>query len=167
MLKVFPLIILAMLFNGCSKESDSGYMKKAEDELKKNNISEAVLSYENLIKEYPESPLAPQALSKLASLYQNKLVKGIDSPKSLSRAAELYREIFDKYPDSKEAPEGLFMSGFILANELSSYNEATATYNLFLENFPDHKLAPAAKDELENMGLSPEQILQKKITSGK
>jgi hypothetical protein len=54
------------------------------------------------------------------------------------------------------------MSGFILANDLKSYNEATASFSLFLQKFPNNELASSAREELENMGLTPEEILQKK-----
>jgi len=55
------------------------------------------------------------------------------------------------------------MAGFILANDLNMYNEATEAYNLFMETFPKHELAASAKEELDNMGLTPEEILQKNI----
>jgi hypothetical protein len=34
---------------------------------------------------------------------------------------------------------------------------------LFIEKYPDHELAASAKEELENMGLTPEEILQKNL----
>jgi hypothetical protein len=55
------------------------------------------------------------------------------------------------------------MSGFVLANELNDYEQATETYNLFLDKFPNHDLATSAKEEVENMGLSPEEILKKNL----
>jgi len=61
---------------------------------------------------------------------------------------------------------GLFMAGFVLANELNMYNEATETYNYFIEKFPEHELAASAKEELDNMGLTPEEILRKNIARG-
>ena len=33
-------------------------------------------------------------------------------------------------------------------------------YNLFLEKYPSHPLAVSAKEELNNMGLTPEEILK-------
>jgi hypothetical protein len=55
------------------------------------------------------------------------------------------------------------MAGFVEANELQNYEAATETYNLFLKTFPDHELATSAKEELDNMGLTPEEILKKNI----
>jgi TolA-binding protein len=73
-------------------------------------------------------------------------------------------QVYEKYPDSEEAPKSLFMSGFILANDLMLYDKATSSYNLFLEKYPSHPLAVSAKEELDNMGLSPEEILKRTET---
>ena len=35
-----------------------------------------------------------------------------------------------------------------------------------METFPDHELAASAKEELDNMGLTPEEILRKNIAKG-
>lgn len=164
-MKFFPVVsvlILLFIFSGCSKKSDTDYMNMAKTGVSKNNISKAVLAYQDLINNYPKSPLAPQALFKLATLYQNKMVKNISQTESLEKAVSLFRSVFEKYPNSKLASKALFMSGFIQANELKAYNEATTTFNLFLQKFPNDELATSAKEELDNMGLTPEQILQKK-----
>ena len=58
---------------------------------------------------------------------------------------------------------GLFMAGFVQANDLHDYDAASETYNLFLKTYPDHELATSAKEELDNMGLTPEEILKKNL----
>ena len=163
-IKYFIIISLLVLF-GCSKETDKGYMDKAAKEMKDSSVTEAVSSYESLIKEYPKSDLAPEALTRMAAIYQNKMVKTLSEKESFKKAVELYRKIYDDYPKSKNAPEALFMSGYIQANDLHDYDKATETYNLFLQKFPENDLALSAKEELEHMGLSPEQILAKKKTA--
>ena len=55
------------------------------------------------------------------------------------------------------------MAGFVQSNELHDYDGATETYNSFLKVFPDHELAASAKEELNNMGLTPEEILEKNL----
>jgi len=82
----------------------------------------------------------------------------------MNKSIESFKKIFEKYPQNKYAPVSLFMSGFVQANELQNYDEATKAYNLFLQKYPDHELAKSAKEELDNMGLSPEDILKKAET---
>jgi TolA-binding protein len=164
MKSVLSLILIAFIFIGCSsKKSDEELFNEAKTNTEEGKIPEAVATYEELIKEYPDSKSAPEALTNLASIYQNKLVKNISETESLQEAAKLFRQIYDVYPESEFAPMGLFMAGFVLANELDMYNEATETYNLFMKTFPEHELAGSAKEELDNMGLTPEEILQKNI----
>lgn len=91
------------------------------------------------------------------------MVKNLSDKDSYTKAADTFREVFDKYPNSEKAPTALFLSGFILANNLMNFESATSTYNLFLEKYPKHELAASARVELDNMGLSPDQILQKTV----
>ncbi|MCW9065762.1 MAG: hypothetical protein OQJ78_05645, partial [Ignavibacteriaceae bacterium] len=67
------------------------------------------------------------------------------------------------YPSSEYAPSGLFMAGFISANELNNYEAATIIYQQFLKEYPNNELAASAQAELDNMGLSPEDILKKNM----
>ncbi len=162
------LTIFIFLLTGCSKTSDKGYLDKAAESAKSGNIPEAIISYEKLVSEFPESKLAPEALVKEATLYHDNKIKDVSKEESLRKSAEVFESVAEKYPKSKEAPESLFMAGFIYANDLKDYNEATKTYKLFLQKYPDNQLASSAKDELDNMGLTPEEILKKKIEiSGK
>ena len=162
----YSVLILFLILFGCSKETDKGYMDQAAKEMKDSSVTKAVSSYESLIKEYPKSVLASEALTRMAAIYQNQMVKTLSEKESFQKAVELYRKIYTDYPQSKNAPEALFMSGYIQANDLHDYDKATETYNLFLQKFPKNDLALSAREELEHMGLSPEQILAKKNTTG-
>lgn len=159
------IFLFSILLFACSKTSDQQYLDQANKLLKENKVTEAVTSFESLLKEYPESNIAPKALEQLATIYQNQMVKNISSEESLDRAQKYFRKVYDKYSQSEEAPKSLFMSSFILANDLKRYDHATLSYKLFLEKYPNNALASSAKDELDNMGLSPEEILKKKEIS--
>lgn len=151
-----------MFISGCSSKSSNDYMMAAHESMMKKNIIEAVNNYETVAKDFPESADAPEALFQLASIYQNKMVSNIPERETYQKASEIFRKVFDKYPNHKKAPMALFLSGFILANDLRNYDAATSTYNLFLKKYPENELATSAKEELNNMGLTPDQILQKK-----
>jgi TolA-binding protein len=158
------ILLFFLVIVGCSsKKTAPEYLSDGEKFSSEENISEAVSSYESLINEYPDNVLAPEATIRLAAIYQNKLMKNMSEKESLNRAVELFKSIYEKYPDSEQAPTGLFMAGFVQANELHDYDSATETYNFFLQTFPDHELSTSAKEELNNMGLTPEEILQKNL----
>jgi hypothetical protein len=59
------------------------------------------------------------------------------------------------------------MAGFINANELKNFDEATSLYKQFLMEYPNNELASSAQAELDNMGLSPEEILQNNLANEK
>jgi TolA-binding protein len=163
MKQLLTLSLLIFMFGCGSKKSADEYLTEANTNLKEDKVPEAVLLFEEFIDEYPDNENAPQVLNQLATVYQNKLLKNLSDKESLEKAASLFRKIYEDYPESSYAPTGLFMSGFVLANELNNYDKATETYNLFLEKYPNHELATSAKEEVENMGLSPEEILKKNV----
>lgn len=166
MYKYFLTVFSILLLISCSKTTDQQYLDQAKNLFKENKVAEAIASYKSLLEEYPESSLAPKALIELANLYQNHADKTLTSEQSFDNAQKYFREVFDKYQNSDEAPKALFMSAFILANELKRYDDATEAYKLFIEKYPRNPLAVAAQEELDNMGLSPEEILKKKeVTS--
>ena len=163
MKNILFLLALSVLLFGCAKKKQAvEYMKEAKAGIEQKKIPETVKAYETLLSQFPDDSLAPIALYQLATLYQNKMVPNFKEIESLEKAVTLFKSVFDKYPESKQAPVSLFMAGFIQGNDLKKYQEATATYTLFLQKYPQSDMAPAAKDEIDNMGLTPEQIIAKK-----
>ena len=167
MKSIISLIILLLLVGCSSKKSEKELFDEAQKNLKEDKIPEAIMEFEELVSDHSESELAPEALSQLASIYQNKLVKNLSEKENLEKAVTFFKKIHDEYPESSYAPTGLFMAGFINANELKNYKEAAALYNQFLQEYPDDELATSAQSELDNMGLSPEDILKKNMANEK
>ncbi len=153
---------LSILLANCGQKSPGEMLKAADKSVENKNVPEAVQTYEKIMKEYPDSEEAADALFRIAALYQGKMIKNYSEKESLNKAVELFKQVYIKYPKSKIAPKGLFMSGFVEANDLNNFQEATKTYKLFLEKYPNSELSVSAKEELQNMGLSPEEILMKK-----
>jgi TolA-binding protein len=167
MKKYLFLVLISLFVISCSKITDQEYFDQANKFLKENKINEAITSFENLVNDYPESDITTKALVQLASIYQNQSVKNIKTEESFNRAQKYFMQVYEKYPDSEEAPKSLFMAGYILANDLQKYDDATKSYSLFIEKYPSHPLAVSAKEELDNMGLSPEEILKRTETAKK
>jgi len=69
------LIVTVFIFFGCTQKSGQDYLKSAEENLKNNKVQEAASDLENFVKENPEDEKSPEALTKLASIYQNKMLK--------------------------------------------------------------------------------------------
>ena len=160
MKSILSLLILLLVVGCSSKKTDKELFDEAQKNLKENKIPEAVTNFDKIATKYSDSKLAPEALSQLAAIYQNKMDKSISEKDNLEKAVSLFKRIHDEYPKSEYAPSGLFMAAFISANELNKYDEATSLYEQFLKEYPDNDLAASARAELDNMGKSPEDILR-------
>jgi len=167
-MKLIIALLTIFLIVGCStKKTDKELFDEAQQNLKQDKIPEAVMAFEEIVNDHSDSYLAPEALSQLAGLYQNKLIKSISEKENLEKAIELFKKLHADYPKSSFAPSGLFMAGFINANELQNYDEATRLYKQFLQEYPNDVLASSAQAELDNMGLTPEEILMKNMAKEK
>ncbi len=162
-IKLVTILFCSLIIAGCSKKSEEEYLSSAEKFMKENKFSEAILEYEALATEYPEGNNAAKSLFEIAKIYQAKLPNDISAEASFQKSIEYYQKVVDKYSASEEAPLSLFMIGFIQANELKNFDLATATYNLFVSKFPAHQLVESAREELNNMGLTPDEILKRKV----
>ncbi len=158
-------VLTFFIFISCGK-SEKDYLELGNKALSENKITDAISNYEKLIEKYPYNNYTTEALFQLGNIYQNKLVTNISNEESMKKAIGYYEKIINNKED-KYAPQALFMIGFIQANELRDYESATKTYKIFLSDYPKDELAKAAQDELDFMGLSPEEIITKKNTSTK
>ncbi|MBK9099717.1 MAG: tetratricopeptide repeat protein [bacterium] len=168
MMKLFLSFFSLVILIGCSSnKTDKELFDEAQNYLKQDKVPEAVMAFEEIVNDHSKSELAPEALSQLAGLYQNKLIKSISEKENLIKAIELFKKLHTDYPKSRFAPSGLFMAGFINANDLQNYDEATKIYKQFLKEYPNDELAASAQAELDNMGLTPEEILMKNMAKEK
>ncbi|OGU55041.1 MAG: hypothetical protein A2V66_07875 [Ignavibacteria bacterium RBG_13_36_8] len=164
-LSIFLIIIT--ITTACSSKTDKEMYEAAEQYKQDENFTEAVAEFESLINDFPESQFIPRAYFEIGMIYQGQLVKNIGPTESFEMAIKNYRAIFERFPDNPDAPNSLFMVGFIQANELNQLDSAKSTYNLFIKKYPNHELKASAQAEIENLGLAPEEILKKKMSSTK
>lgn len=165
---IIPIFFISVfVFSGCGSKSDNEYFESANNNIKGENYAEAISDFESLINEYPESELVPKATFEIGKIYQGQLIKNITRTESFENAIKYYSEIVEKYTEDPNTPNALFMIGFIQANELQRLDEARDTYKLFLEKYPESELVESAQAEIDNLGLSPEEILEQKMSTVK
>lgn len=166
MKKIFPALLIALIMvTACNSNKDMETFNAAEKKYNDKKYSEALTDYKLVIEEYSSSDYAAKSLMRVGSMYQMFLVPNIQSDESNKKAVEYYRNLYKNFPKSEEAPKARFMSGFILANNLNKLDEAKMAYQTFLDKFPKHELAPQIKIELDNLGKTPEEILENKLSS--
>lgn len=157
----YALLLLSLaLIVGCGKKSDEQLYADGVEAQKGSDADAAIAAFEELTKEYPQSPKVPEALYAMGTLYQ-------DRKKDFPKAIALYERIATEYPTHATAPNAMFLVGFLTNNELKNADAAKAAYEKFLATYPDNQLATSAKFELEHLGKNPEQILAETATPSK
>ncbi len=163
-MKFYTSILLStiVLFSACNSHKDQEIFKNAAEKSKAKNYSEALKDYQEIINDYSESDKAAESIFSVAAMYHMYQIPNISKEESLKKAVEYYQKLYQQFPQDERAPKAIFMSGFILANELGNIDAARLAYQEFLNKFPKHELATPAKTELDNLGKTPEEILQEK-----
>ena len=86
------------------------------------------------------------------------LAKTIGNPQ---KSIELYQKVADGLPQHPKAPTALFMIGFVYETDMSDLPKAKATYESFLQKYPnDPDFADDAQTALSMLGRSPEDIIK-------
>ncbi|MEZ4885036.1 MAG: UPF0158 family protein [Chitinophagales bacterium] len=112
-----------------------------------------VRAYESFAKTRADDAKTPEYLFKAAEIER--------SLKNYKKAIENYQTIQTKYPDYEKTPHSMFLLGFIYENDLKDDAKAKALYEQFLEKYPEHELADDVKFSLDNLGISPEEIIKR------
>lgn len=165
MLRRISITLLFFAFFACSTMNEDELLESAQKNIDNENYQEALKDFQQLVSEFPEGKYKGLAHFEMGKLYQGNVITGLSKEESMLKAVEHYKIVYSEYPEMTEAPGALFMVGFIQANELNRFEEARKAYDLFLQKYPEHELAVSAKTELETLGLTPEEILQKSISS--
>jgi TolA-binding protein len=76
------------------------------------------------------------------------------------RAASFYEMTHKNYPSFSKAGEALFMLGFTYDEDLNNEAKAKETYELFLQQYPDHPFADDTQILINNLGKTDEEILR-------
>lgn len=161
-LKFVLIVFLVFGLISCQRNKEEDLYKTALEDLKNGNTKSAINNLEKLIEINPLSDFAPDAYFTLAGLYQSMEGDSLQMVENYRKALGFYQQLIDNFPNHPKTPEALFMSGFICAEYLKDYNQASIFYKKFLKAYPDHELVTSVQAELDNLGKSPEEILREK-----
>lgn len=162
MRKLLTIAILSIVFQSCDPIAAHQNKLKALDKAMggasvtdKAKAAEFIKTSEELAalleKKNPDQYV--DVLLKAAGL-----AKTVDNPQ---KAIELYSKVADGLPQHKKAPTALFMIGFVQENDLADLTKAKATYELFLQKYPnDPDFADDAQNALKLLGKSPDDIIK-------
>lgn len=157
------IVVIVLLFNGCDTNKEKTLLDSATAKAKAKNYSEAMKDYQKIIDEYSSSDNAAESYFAIAAMYHMYQIPNISKEESLKKAVQYYEKLYEQFPKNEKSPKALFMAAYLKGNELNQLDGARKSYQTFLDKFPGNELAPQAKIELENLGKTPEEILQARM----
>lgn len=163
-MKKFFYFFLILIIS-CSSTNDKKNFEEGLKYYNEKNYNEAYNKFQQVISDNSTGQFREKSLMMLGTMYYMYQVPNTEQTESNQKAVEFFRLLFKEFPNSKDAPKALFLSGYILANHLNKLDEAKLAYQEFLNKFPSNEFASSVKIELDNLGKTPDEILQKNLTN--
>ena len=161
---LLSLIVIAMLFTMCKNEAKTTratliqQISDMETELVNSDYTVAFEKsqklmdvYKEFVSDYPSDTLAPEMLMRCAMVAAGSNQE--------MYAVTLFKQIYNDYPQSSLRSEALFREAFTYDN-MGNPDQAKPLYEQFLVEFPGDPLTNDVKILLENVGKSPEELIQ-------
>ncbi len=153
------LIVLSMACSSPREKAESA-INELNEELYSDTINilntekarELMEAYIDYVDKFPESEKSPDYLFKSGELAMNAF-NGI-------LAVKIFERILNDYPDYEKAPESLFLMGFTFEERVENLDKAREVYQQFIDTYPDHEFTDDARLSIENLGVSPEELIK-------
>jgi outer membrane protein assembly factor BamD (BamD/ComL family) len=163
---LLAILVAAFLLFACGSSQEEGKQKLKEDiakmekdlydevsgPLKQDSVKLLAEKYVQFSDNYSKDSLAPSYLLKAARV----LVDVGD----FQRALKYLNRIEKDYPQHKIIPDALILKGFVYDDHLKNYSKADKVYGRLIEEYPDHHYARDAKVLRENLGKTPEEMIE-------
>ncbi len=151
---------IAVFFAGCNNNSPEKRIAKLEKQLfsKEQAVSPAVANdlvnaYCDFADQNPDDAMAPEYLFKAVDVSMN-----IDNPQ---RTIAIVDRMLKEYPDYPRTQAALFVKGFIFETYYENFDMAKKIYEQYLELYPNGEFAEDCRASIENLGLTPEELVKK------
>lgn len=161
-ISVLLLAVVIIAASGCkpSKEKMKAEIDKLEKELyanttgtiDKQKAEKMVSLYSEFSDKFPDDTLSAHYLFKAGEILMN-ISKNVE-------AIETYDKLINKFPKYSKVPDALFLQGFVLENNMKNVAKAREKYTEFLTKYPKNELVTQVKFALDNLGKTPEQIIE-------
>ncbi len=152
--KIFLFALVAIVACQSPKEKALNKIKTLEgnDSAFSNELMISLkTAYLDFATAYPDDEHAAEYLFRAA---QRAIV--LQQP---AEAVELMEKIRVQYPKSPFCEDALFLEAYTNENNLNDLPKAKAGYEEFLKRYPKGELAQDARLALDNLGKTPEEIL--------
>ncbi|MFC2111481.1 tol-pal system YbgF family protein [Bacteroidota bacterium] len=108
--------------------------------------------YRHFVEKFPNHPNSPMYLFHGADLAMNT--------GNYEMAIDMLNTLIESYPESDKVPVAMHLRGFIYEDKLIDLDKAKASYQELIDKFPKHELAENAQGCIDNLGISPEELIK-------
>lgn len=162
-LKQFPIILFSviLLSTSCTSqlEKDVAKINDLEEELKQQaarpdvaKLDELLALYTGFADTYPQDTAAAMYLYRAVNLSMGMGQGEV--------AMSLINRSINEYPNSPRYAETVFLKAYVYENLMGKLGSASEIYRDFIHRFPDHELADDAQMAIQNMGKTPEELVE-------
>lgn len=160
--RITPLLIVAvaMMLLSCGNENLSDRIAKLEKQAFSTESAVNPEIAEQLVDVYcdfatqnPENQQSAEYLFKAVDVSMN-----FDNP---VKTFDIIDRLVQEYPDYEKTPMAVFVKGFIYETRYNNIEQAKAAYEKYLELYPDGEMAADCRASIENLGLTPEELVKK------
>lgn len=159
MKRLIPLFFVLFLM-GCNSEDPTQRIEKLEKQafstegaIDQNVGSDLVQAYCDFADANSSDSMAPEYLFKAVDVAMNLN----DTERTLS----IIDRLIGEYPEYQNTSKALFVKAFLYENQLGDLDKAKQLYEQYLEMYPDGELADDCRASIENLGLSPEELVRR------
>ena len=162
MKRILFSLLVAVVMMSCGEKMSVEKINELESKV---FAKDAVVSAENVIQLVDAYLLfAQQNPNDLQS--PDFLFKALDvavgvNAEGPQKAIDIADVLIEKYPDFEMTPMALFIKGFVYENMIGDLQNAEMTYRQFIEKYPNSPMVEDVKATLENLGLTPEELIRK------
>lgn len=161
MKKLSLLFLIVFNLFACQQQSEAELkdrIDKIELEIKESKQLDAQ-KIEQLLDLY-EALIAKKSKKDQPALLEKK-AKYYASLGQHENALNVYEKIYNNYPNYEKRGEALFMQAFITEVNYNDLTKAENLYQQYLNEYPGGDFAKDAKFSIENLYLSPEELIKK------
>ena len=136
------------------KELESKVLAKGAKPTKEEVI-QLVDAYILFAEQNPDDAQSPDYLFRALDIAVGVNAEGPD------KAIKIADMLIEKYPDFEMTPMAMYLKGFVYENMIGDLQNAEMTYRQFIEKYPNSPIVEDVKATLENLGLTPEELIRK------
>lgn len=157
---VYFVLVFVLVLVGCNSNDPAKRIEKLEEQafategaVNPEVANDLVSAYCDFADANPDDAMAPEYLFKAVDVSMN-----LNEPQ---RTIYIIDKLLNNYPDYPRTQAALFVKGFIFETRYENYDMAKKIYEQYLVMYPDDEFAESCRASIENLGLTPEELVKK------